>query len=492
MISFVNYLLESGISLSLFALVYFLFLRKETFFNINRWFLLVSVLFSAILPLLHIPFYAPQPTVLPEITVTPYQNLLATITVYASGFTQETEKLVLSYSLLGYIYLAGVAFFSVKLMVQLYQIVRLVHKNEVISDGQIKLVFLDRQMSPFSFLNYIFASKSLYNTEGWEKMIEHEKLHIRQGHTIDVLVLELIAVFQWFNPFFWMFRRALRENHEFLADRAVISRGTAPGKYMQILINQSVGDQIVIANNFNYSLIKNRIKMISKIKSKKITYAKILLGVVLAASLTTAFALDQKKATTSAPAAQKKVVSSNVSQEAKTVFVIDGHRVNINGDKTGVEDLMNIISKSEDFDMTVDNQKNEVIFSPKVNKTREIVVVAYGKTDQNAKEKDEVFMVVEQMPEYPGGIEEAMRFVANNVKYPIEAQKKGVQGKVYVSFVIDTDGSITDAKVIRNVSPELDQEALRVVGLMPKWKPGMQRGKTVKVQFTLPINFALQ
>ena len=230
MTSFVNYLIESGISLSLFALVYFLFLRRETFFSINRWFLLVSIGFSAILPLLHIPFYTPQPTVLAEVTVTPYVNLLSTITVYGTGFTREAETFVLSYSLFGYVYLVGVVFFAIKFFIQLFQVGRLIKQNRVIPEGKIKLVVLDKEISPFSFLNYIFVSKNLQNTNGWEKMLEHERQHIRQGHTFDVLLLGIIAIVQWFNPFFWMFRRALRENHEFLADQAVISHGRQFGR----------------------------------------------------------------------------------------------------------------------------------------------------------------------------------------------------------------------------------------------------------------------
>lgn len=417
--SFVNYLIESGISLSLFALIYFLILRKETFFNVNRWFLLVSVVFSAVLPLLHIPFYAAQPTVLEEVTVTPYVNLLSTITVYGTGFTTEAEHFVLSYSLLGYIYLAGVIFFAIKLCVQIIQIFRLIVRNDVVTEGNMKLVFLDREMSPFSFLNYVFVSKNLHETKGWEKMLEHEQQHIRQGHTFDVLMLEIIAIVQWFNPFFWMFRRALRENHEFLADQAVISQGTAPSWYKQILINQYVGDQIVIANNFNHSLIKTRIKMMSRIKSKKITYAKILLGVVLAGSLTASFAFESKN-------------QGSLSQTPKTQI------------------------------------KN----SPPIN-------------------EEGVFLQVDQMPEYAGGPIALREFLATNVKYPEKAAKKGIQGKVYVNFIVEVDGSVVKTKVVRSVDPELDAEAIRVVKLT-KWSPGKQNGKAVRVSYTVPINFALQ
>ena len=411
MTSFVNYLLESGISLSLFALVYFLFLRRETFFSVNRWFLLVSIGFSAFLPLLHIPFYTPQATMLQEVTVTPYINLLSSVTIYGTALSHGAEQFVLNYNLLGYVYLLGVMFFAGILFLRIYQIIRLIAQNRVVPEGRIKLVILDRELSPFSFLNYIFVSKNLQNTKGWEKMLEHEKQHIRQGHTFDVLVLEFVAVFQWFNPFFWMFRRALRENHEFLADQAVISHGTAPSWYKQILLNQFVGEQVVIANNFNYSLIKSRIKMISKIKSKKIAITKILLGFVLAFSLVSVFAFENYEATKS---------SLN-----------------------------------------------------------------------SAQQQEKVYLEVEQMPEFPGGDLALRQFIANSIKYPDEAVKKGIQGKVFVEFVVGKDGVVKDVKVAKSVDTALDAEAIKVVKSMPKWTPGMEKGKQVAVQYTIPINFNL-
>ena len=478
MTSFVNYLIESGISLSLFALVYFMFLRRETFFSINRWFLLISIGFSAVLPLLHIPFYTPQPTVLAEVTVTPYVNLLSTITIYGAGFTQSAETFVLTYSMVGYAYLIGVILFLIKLFIQLFQIGRLIKQNRVIPEGKIKLVVLDRDLSPFSFLNYIFVSNNLQNTTGWEKMLEHERQHIRQGHTFDVLLLEIIAIVQWFNPFFWMFRRALRENHEFLADQAVISHGTAPSWYKQILINQYVGDQIVIANNFNYSLIKIRIKMMSKIKSKKITYAKILLGVLLAGSLTASFAFEQKKSTSIPPNPEGK----------QTTLIIDGHKVQVTGDDAGVEKLIKVIAESSNYDINVDmSAGRQITLMPK--EKRNIPEKAARNFSQPG---DEVFVVVEEMPEYPGGTDALKVFLANNVKYPPEAAKKGIQGKVYVTFVVNKDGSVSDAKIARGVDPLLDAEALRVVKLLTNWKPGRQRGEEVRVSYTVPINFALQ
>ena len=480
MTSFVNYLLESGISLSLFALVYFLFLRRETFFSVNRWFLLISIGFSAFLPLLHIPFYTPQATMLQEVTVTPYVNLLSSVTIYGTALSHGAEQFVLNYSLLGYAYLLGVVFFSGILFLRIYQIIRLIAQNRVITDGRIKLVFLDRELSPFSFLNYIFVSKNLQNTKGWEKMLEHEKQHIRQGHTFDVLVLEFVAVFQWFNPFFWMFRRALRENHEFLADQAVISHGTAPSWYKQILLNQYVGEQVVIANNFNYSLIKNRIQMISKIKSRKMANVKFLVGFVLAVSLIAAFACEQKESVKTELAASGKSVT----------LVADGHSLQISGDSAGIEKLKSIIAESGDYELNVDAATGEMKLTGKNNKVGEIVAVALGREEKVAQE--EVFFIVEEMPDFPGGQLALRNFIAQTIKYPVTAQENGIQGKVFVNFVVGKDGSVKNAKIFRSVDPSLDKEALRVINSLPKWKPGKQKGKEVAVSYTVPINFVLQ
>lgn len=480
MTSFVNYLLESGISLSLFAFVYFLFLRKETFFNVNRWFLLVSIGFSAFLPVLRIPFYTPQATMLPEVTVTPYVNLLSSVTVYGAALSRGAEQFVLNYSLLGYLYLAGVVFLSGKFFLQLYQIIRLIAQNRVVPEGKIKLVILDKELSPFSFLNYIFVSKNLQNARGWEKMLEHEKQHIQQGHTFDVLVLEVVAVFQWFNPFFWMFRRALRENHEFLADQAVILQGTAPSWYKQILINQYVGEQIVIANNFNYSLIKNRIKMISKIKSRKIANVKFLVGFVLAASLVAVFACEQKES----------VKTELTTSEKSMTLVADGHSVQITGDSAGIEKLKSIIAESDNYDLKKDSVTGEMKLSSKGNKVGEIVAVAYGGVEKTAQE--EVYFIVEEMPEFPGGQLALRKFIAQQIKYPAVAREKGIQGKVFVNFVVGKDGSVRNARIARGVDPSLDREALRVISSLPPWKPGKQKGKKVAVSYTVPISFVLE
>ncbi len=112
--------------------------------------------------------------------------------------------------------------------------------------------------------------------------------------------------------------------------------------------------------------------------------------------------------------------------------------------------------------------------------------------DEEEEDDTQVFFIVEDMPEFPGGDLALRKFIANSIKYPVIAQENGIEGKVYVTFVVDKDGSVSNAKILRGVDPSIDKEALRVVSNLPRWKPGKQRGKPVRVSYTVPINFVLQ
>jgi len=219
MISVINFIVESGVSLALLSVIYVLFLRKETFFKINRWFLLGSVLFSVVLPILKFRVFNPKPAMLAEVTVTPYRNLLEAITVYSHDFSGSVETAVITTNLLIYFYLAGVVFFFGRFLFRIIQILLIIRRNELRFTDGFKMVILKKEMSPFSFLNYVFVSQSLLQNKGYDKMISHELEHVKQGHSFDVIILEILTVFQWFNPFMWMLRHAIRENHEYLPIR---------------------------------------------------------------------------------------------------------------------------------------------------------------------------------------------------------------------------------------------------------------------------------
>jgi TonB family protein len=468
--SAVNYILESGISLSLLAVIYVFLLRKETFFKLNRLFLLGSVLFSVILPFLKFKIFSPQPVMLAEITVTPYRNLLEAVNVYSHGFSGSVEQAVLSTNILIFTYLAGVVFFLGRFLFRIIQLLLLVRKNKIEILEGFKLVVLEKEISPFSFLEYIFISNSLQQKDGYERMITHELEHVKQGHSFDVIILELLTVFQWFNPFMWMLRRAIRENHEYLADHAVLTSGVKRGYYKKLLLDQHVGGELIIANNFNYSLIKSRIKMMSKIKSSKLAITKISIGVLVAAALVIAFACEQKDSVELEPIVEEQSIKITILDE----------KLKIEASTEELEKLKSMFSEDSGFEIITDSLGN-VLLSKKEKEVPKFL-------NENA----EVFFIVEDMPEFPGGEWALRKYIAKSVKYPEEAQENEIQGKVYVTFVVAKDGSVANCKIARGVHPTIDNEAMRVINTLPKWKPGKQRGKAVNVSYTVPINFALK
>lgn len=468
--SAVNFILESGISLSLFSLIYVLFLRKETFFKLNRFFLLGSVLFSVVLPFLRFQIFNANPVMLAEVTVTPYRNLIEAVTVYGKDLSGSIEEAILSADAIIFVYLTGLVFLFFRFLVRIGRIFWLISDNQVQKMDGFKLVTLEKNISPFSFLNYVFLSDSLQKEDDHHKMIAHELEHVKQGHTFDVIILEVLSIFQWFNPFMWMLRHAIRENHEYLADQAVLSSGINRGYYKKLLLNQYMGDKFEIANNFNYSLIKNRIKMMSKLKSSKFANWKMFFGILAAAGLVVVFACE-KKETFEMPNSGKEQTLKVTGQNEK---------LKIEGAVENLEKVKKLFSDNSDFETYYDSLENVLLLKK-----------------ENAEVKDEfenneVYYAVENMPEFPGGETALRKEITRLVQYPDKAVAKDIQGKVFVSFVVDKNGKITDAQIARGVHPALDKEALRVINSLPEWKPGTQKGEAVNVSYTVPINFALQ
>ncbi len=499
--SFVNYIFESGISLGIFSLIYFLLLRNETFFKLNRFFLLAAILFSGILPFLHFRIFPGNSIMLEEVTVFPYSNLLESISVYGNSVSGSIVQMLTASQWIGLIYLAGVLFFVIRFVIRITQIQMIIKRGKKVKSQDIHYIIVSRKIIPFSFLKYVFVSDDFKSRSGWEKMIVHEMEHVRQGHSVDVLILEILSIFQWYNPFFWLLRRALKENHEFLADKAVIKSSGEVKDYKKLLLEQLVGEQFVIANNFNYSLIKKRMKMMTKIKSSKIATAKLLSGVLIAVALIVVFACEKKDNVIDDKALSDEIQLKS-SNTGEPLILIDGEIAS----KDAMEKLnpgsIHSISVFKEQDSEIIKEygefaQNGVIdislksaVSKDENDVEEVVVVGYGEEAQVYT--GDVYNLVEEMPEYPGGELELRKYIARLVKYPVSAAENGIQGKVFVSFVVEKDGSVGRTRVARGVDPYLDVEALRVVKSMPAWKPGKHKGKAVAVSYTVPINFLLE
>lgn len=217
--------------------------------------------------------------------------------------------------------------------------------------------------------------------------------------------------------------------------------------------------------------------MMSKIKSSKLSNVKTLSGILTAIALIMVFACEQKEMVT-----EQEELPGNVS-----VSLADGGVLQLSGDSNAIQKLQAMLEKNPDIEMTAEGPGLKI--TPKSKDMGEVSVVGFG---EQAAKQDPVFFTVEEMPEFPGGELALRKFIARGIKYPSAAREKGIQGKVYVNFVVEKDGSVGRMKIARGVDPSLDREALRVMGSLPRWEPGRQKGVPVAVSYTVPINFALQ
>ena len=423
------YLLQVNVGLILFYALYKLVCTRDTFFRSRRFILIVSLVLPFILPFIDVREWLESRDRMIMLTHFDYSAVLPEIVVGSEAVETGNRVFVLS-EWIGYLYLAGVVALLVRLAVQAFSLYRLIVRMPEKEINGVCVKCLNAPSGPFSFFRWIFMNPAAVKEDEISEILTHEMAHVKQHHSVDVLLAEMVSICCWMNPFAWLLKREVRLNLEFLADRKVMEAGFATKSYQYHLLGLAYNHKYGLSNNFNFSHLKQRIIMMNKKKSNAAGHIKYALFVL------PAFAL---------------LVAGN-------------------------------ISCSQDASQTED-AKEEVV-APVSPEAKE------APADSTAKE--EVFMVAEQMPEYPGGMKEMLKFLQENVKYPENAMKNNVQGRVIVQFVVEKDGTPTEFKVLRSVDPDLDAEALRVMKAMPKWKPGMQKGQVVRVKFTVPVSFKLQ
>ena len=469
--AFFIYILKSSVCLVLFYLFFRVLLSKETFHRFNRVALLGVLFLSLLIPFIEVT--TNHQVEVQQTMLTIEQVLLMaemeSATVDATGGVAVHEVASLSWiEILLLVYLAGIIFFACRNLYSLIRLFRLIHsgKREKLENGT-TLVVHEQEIAPFSWMKYIVISRKDLEENGREILI-HEAAHIRHRHSIDLLVADICIFFQWFNPGAWLLKQELQNIHEYEADETVINEGVNAKEYQLLLIKKAVGTRLYsMANSFNHSKLKKRITMMLKEKSSPWARLKYLYVLPVAAIAVTAFARPE--------------VSETV-EEISAVKVNDLTAIV----ETKVAESSGQLLPVQSVPKDSVNRKSKVA----VQQMDELVVVGYASKD-SVKDREPVFNVVEQMPSFPGGMEALMQYLAKNMRYPVEAQKNKVQGRVVVGFIVSKDGDIKKAHILRGVDPELDAEAIRVIESMPRWMPGMQRGKAVAVSYTLPVMFRL-
>lgn len=235
------YLIEWAIGVTFFYLIYFFLLKNETFFKLNRMYLIVSLLVSAIIPVLHFQYIEIEQN-------TDYSVMLETINV--GGKISNLAKENASYSivkLLFKFYLFVVILLIIRFLYNILSVFRFIVQFGIEKINNRKIAFVDSQFSSFSFFDILFINKEIKNDKKLEEILLHEIVHANQLHTLDILLIEIVTIIQWFNPFVWFYRKALKETHEYLADRGVLEQGFDSGKYQMLLLQQQIGVQPSLA-----------------------------------------------------------------------------------------------------------------------------------------------------------------------------------------------------------------------------------------------------
>ena len=452
---FLVYILKSAACLAVFYLFYKLLMSRETFHRFNRFALLGLLVLSSVLPLVEVSVNEPVGV---QETMLTLEQLLLLADVEEGQETvvaQPATALWVRVALL--VYLVGMVFFAVRNLWSLGRLGALLRRGRVerVSDylpgrgEHVRLVVHDRDIAPFSWMRYIVLSRKDLEENGREILI-HELAHIRNHHSWDLLLADLCIFVQWFNPAAWLLKQELQTIHEYEADDTVLREGVDARKYQMLLIKKAVGTRLYsMANSFNHSSLKKRITMMLKEKSNPWARVKYLYVLPLAALAVTAFARPEVSAVTD------EISSAKVNDLAEMV-------------KTNLPESVAEAVKD---------------------------TLPPGITHVPQEVKDDlkgthVFDVVEQMPEYPdGGMAGLMKYFKENFVFPVELNEMAPMGRVLVQFVVQKDGSISNAIVLRGVDPLIDAEAIRLVNAMPKWKPGMQGGKPVAVKYTVPVLF---
>ena len=449
------YQIKVGLCLIAFYLLWKLLLSRETFHRFNRVALLAVMVLALVLPWIKISVDAMAPVARQMVT-------LEDLIVSPDGAVRAQQASP-SWTVMGIVtavYFIGMALVAAWLLHSQWNLRRLMKKGRKESlPGGVTLHIVPGDLAPFSYFNHIVINEQDYRDNPREILI-HEQAHIDLRHSWDVMFLGLVTLFQWWNPAAWLLSNELRQVHEYEADEAVLNANVDVKQYQLLLIRKSVGDQLFsMANNFNYQSLKKRIRMMTMKKSSRWNTLRALTVVPVIALALLAFAnTNSVAAVVTVDDQQNRVVQS--AEQSPELVLVGMHP----------------------------DQAAEVEVAPQADEAKTEVQAPKEVAPQSKK----VYESVEQMPEFPGGVVEMMKFLQMNIKYPPEAAKNDIEGRVVVQFIIDATGQVGDVQVVRSVDEELDAEAVRVVKSMPKFTPGRQDGKAVAVWYTLPISFKLQ
>ena len=491
----VAYLLKVNVAFVLFYAFYRLFFYKDTFFKLRRAILLAFFGLALFYPLLNIQDWVRQQEPIADV-IYMYSAMLPEATAKADAAASVDWYGWLLGSL-GFIYWGIVAFLCGRFLVQLSSCLWLALSSERVVILETPGYAVRKAAGPFSFFRMVFLHPESHSDKETDEILTHECTHVSQWHSIDVILSEMMCMACWFNPFVWLLKREVRHNLEYLAENTVIQSGYDSKSYQYHLLGLAHHQSVTtLYNSFNVLHLKNRIMMMNKKRSPGIVRTKYLIfiplvGILMLLSNIEAVARLTVRLANEATVSNAMVTATGILVD-ETGQPLIGASVVVKGGKERT-----ITDKKGAFSLEVPanailrcsyqgRESQEVLAADMTNNTH------LSLSSKSREMNEQVFTVVEKMPSFPGGDAELLKYIATNIKYPKESQDNGEQGRVICSVIVGRDGSVNNPEVLRGVTPLLNEEAVRVINTMPRWNPGMQRGKAVAVKYTVPITFRLK
>ncbi|MCF7559935.1 M56 family metallopeptidase [Sabulilitoribacter multivorans] len=530
----VHYILQTIAFQVFFLLVYDVLLKKETFFNWNRVYLLATVLLSLILPFVKIEgfkYAIPQNFIvsLPEVILGQPQSINNLPFEATSVISESTTLFTWKNAFYVGVFIAFTIF-----LFKLFKILTLMYKSPKIKMGKLKLVQLIKSNAAFSFFNYIFLGEGLNDKEK-ETILKHELVHVNQKHTLDLLFFEVLRIVFWFNPLVYIYQNKMMVLHEFIADAEAVKHQNKSAYYQNLLAQVFETKSMSFINPFfKQSLIKKRITMLQKSKSKQINLLKyallvpMVLGMMVYTScVQTSNAQDENSKTTT-----KLVNETPLIEKIKAVKKQIETQGNVNKEEEEGLNLLLQVFRGNEFDSKllakVQIYKNLKDKTPLVEKIYEVFkqIEIQGNISEEEERKvkgllifiaedgfndpffediikdvDIPFAVIDQVPIFPGcedlSEQEQRDCMSRNVNIHVSRNfntklandlKLTGRQRINVIFKINNEGEVVGVSS-RAPHPELEAEAIRVIKTLPKFKPGEHQGKKVNVSYSLPIIF---
>ena len=496
---YINYFVEANIGLVFTLGIYWLALRRENHFSFQRMYLLAGILLSVLFPLFHVGTTTSN-TVIPTLhTIVPTYWLPEVVINDGAHNTLTPPQTVVSFwTYVSAIYLIVALLLLVRFAFNLISVFRVFSHAKWYSWKGCHITESTVDRSTFSFFHFIvIANAHELTASDRDKIVNHEYIHARRLHSLDIILVNLLIIIFWINPLIRIYRNILVQLHEFEAD----AYATSPDEvdtYCSLLARVALQSiDYPVANHFNNSLTTKRIAMMRTIKTK-IQRWKVMLLALAAPLLFLVIACQEQVS------ADIQSISNNAALSVQYPAEVKARVEQLQKENPGNEYV--VIEMNDEGKQTLNRLQvkygKKISFMEEVRATpqsadagRNFVILAKNNQSQvlgdMTASQDKVFIVVEQMPEFPGGIPALMEFLNSNIKYPESARKAGIQGTSFIEFIVNQEGKLSDFKVVKSLSAECDREAIRALSLSPAWQPAKQNGETVKVKLVMPVKYSI-